>query len=262
MSIAQRRPGPRPRRHPRAPCSASWFRPALNEGRGRDPGDTSGRTTRRRSWPALNEGRGRDPGDTPESLGRVPIPYALNEGRGRDPGDTVGRLMLSSIASTAQRRPGPRPRRHHPAPRSPRRSVQSLNEGRGRDPGDTMSDGEQRPGVIRAQRRPGPRPRRHEKLGNPTGSRKQRSTKAGAETPATRSGTERPGGRSHPLNEGRGRDPGDTPGGPGRRRSRSALNEGRGRDPGDTGASTRIMVTPGGAQRRPGPRPRRHPPFR
>ena len=67
-----------------------------------------------------------------------------------------------------------------------------------------------------------------------------RSTKAGAETPATPSRILRTGCTIsfQPLNEGRGRDPGDT------RPSAliagsvtpdvASLNEGRGRDPGDT----------------------------
>ena len=62
-----------------------------------------------------------------------------------------------------------------------------------------------------------------------------RSTKAGAETPATR------GGRPWFAN------------------ARLALNEGRGRDPGDTADRSNLIVSYQDAQRRPGPRPRRHP---
>ena len=63
-SSAQRRPGPRPRRH--IPSTALRVcRRTLNEGRGRDPGDTpSFRRSSCRPGPSLNEGRGRDPGDT------------------------------------------------------------------------------------------------------------------------------------------------------------------------------------------------------
>ena len=85
----------------------------LNEGRGRDPGDTPpalrryGRigdrstkagaetpATRDRAAPSravrssLNEGRGRDPGDTSRPARGGQGPGSLNEGRGRDPGDT------------------------------------------------------------------------------------------------------------------------------------------------------------------------------
>ena len=309
---------------------------ALNEGRGRDPGDTGTRRARRKAWTStLNEGRGRDPGDTTLDVLERPVVHprstkagaetpatrhrplpsrhetiALNEGRGRDPGDTCGAFGL----------------RHTLFP--------PLNEGRGRDPGDTgaaparsmyrrrrsTKAGAETPATPAsdvtmyssdepAQRRPGPRPRRHRSLVNQTSARFSdaqrrpgprprrhwqspsphltnctRSTKAGAETPAThlwstlhsmrndrstKAGAETPATRRRParprrspgtLNEGRGRDPGDTGNfGRGRRRlqdrstkagaetpatlaasagrsgrSLRALNEGRGRDPGDT----------------------------
>ena len=84
-----------------------------------------------------------------------------------------------------------------------------------------------------AQRRPGPRPRRHyrfedagvvearsTKAGAETPAIQRnvadhlgvqtRSTKAGAETPATLGLTNRSPDAGFPLNEGRGRDPGDT----------------------------------------------------
>ncbi len=134
----------------------------------------------------------------------------LNEGRGGNPGDTS--------------------RRATPIP-----SCGTLNEGRGGNPGDTtVATG---PWAVRtaAQRRPGRKPRRHirnknglmillerstkagaetpathdEGAGHP--SLDTRSTKAGAETPATRGGTERTRLSPCSLNEGRGGNPGDTP---------------------------------------------------
>ena len=136
-----------------------------------------------------------------------------------------------------------------------------------------------------AQRRPGPRPRRHRYRRGGHGDNGGRSTKAGAETPATRlpelpgrdheimrstkAGAETPATpllkeercrtARNTLNEGRGRDPGDTP-----HRPRpmqfwgQTLNEGRGRDPGDTITCTWHPIWYSNAQRRPGPRPRRH----
>ena len=44
------------------------FLSPLNEGRGRDPGDTGAYPRRRPPGSPLNEGRGRDPGDTPDAL--------------------------------------------------------------------------------------------------------------------------------------------------------------------------------------------------
>ena len=134
---AQRRPGPRPRRHLRPRCPAGCSRTALNEGRGRDPGDTGSREQGAGSGCSLNEGRGRDPGDT-RKFERLP----------------------TSIRS-AQRRPGPRPRRH---------------------PGVPPAEWATPP---LAQRRPGPRPRRHMEPAPGRPSRPPRSTKVGAETPAT-----------------------------------------------------------------------------
>ena len=85
-----------------------------------------------------------------------------------------------------------------------------------------------------AQRRPGPRPRRHLTRGRDVLQVVIRSTKAGAETPATRRCAPPQCPKAAPLNEGRGRDPGDT-------RLLSPLPP-----------VTQV------AQRRPGPRPRRH----
>ena len=89
---------------------------SLNEGRGRDPGDTgaSGRSTNRR-W---SEHRSTKAGvETPATRPRA---------------GAFWRPVLG-----AQRRPGSRPRRHGrfslTAP-----CGSSLNEGRGRDPGDTL----------------------------------------------------------------------------------------------------------------------------
>ena len=84
---------------------------------------------------ALNEGRGRDPGDTGNASGMRSTPSSLNEGRGRDPGDTTLGPCVNRATST-------------------------LNEGRGRDPGDTRIEA---PLILE----------------------EPRSTKAGAETPAT-----------------------------------------------------------------------------
>ena len=68
-------------------------------------------------------------------------------------------------------------------------TPRSLNEGRGRDPGDTSGAYSlAQNAAARAQRRPGPRPRRHDVIGVGGGVVLGRSTKAGAETPATRGG--------------------------------------------------------------------------
>ena len=156
----------------------------------------------------------------------------------------------------AQRRPGREPRRHPmPTVRCPRVSV--------------------------AQRRPGREPRRHGEAGWVRRPEHDRSTKAGARTPATLKislstssipGAQRRPGReprrhpsvpphrptATPLNEGRGANPGDTLcAGIGPRSART-LNEGRGANPGDTRSTCPRPPRWSGAQRRPGREPRRH----
>ena len=207
---------------------------ALNEGRGRSPGDTRPPASPRRAAASLNEGRGRSPGDTrptrsirasgsrrstkagaeaPATRGRsgrsTATPTTLNEGRGRSPGDTSADHPDTIPSEYAQRRPGPKPRRHmfrSPIP------VGSLPAQRRPGP-KPRRHGPVSTTVLAdtlAQRRPGPKPRRHPAVhqGGPRGVR--RSTKAGAEAPATRgSGVTLPL-LDHSLNEGRGRSPGDT----------------------------------------------------
>ena len=87
---------------------------------------------------------------------------------------------------------------------------------------------------LTAQRRPGREPRRHVEVERIDARLGQRSTKAGARTPATRRTPAARASRAAALNEGRGANPGDTCGPAGRRRASKALNEGRGANPGDT----------------------------
>ena len=289
--------------------------PSLNEGRGRDPGDTSQPPARgacegstKRSEPRLAEFRESLPNvgfELPKCLLVDLVPRSTKAGAETPATRHASRLSKRAFASrsSAQRRPGPRPRRHIGRRQRPRGMSWPLNEGRGRDPGEhagrrsttgptpagrpPISNAQRRPGPrprrhspcppeirslsrLRAQRRPGPRPRRHsyelpsrprwrspslnEGRGRPRrhhevpGSVRRpmcvcpiRSTKAGAETPAT------------PLTGCPLRASGQLFPRP--------LNEGRGRDPGDTSPSIRerqLPCTAQGAQRRPGPRPRRH----
>ena len=95
----------------------------------------------------------------------------------------------------------------------------------------------------------------------------QRSTKAGASTPATHAGCPilRLHGLATALNEGRSVNPGDTDGStppfqrrPERASSLRALNEGRSVNPGDTCGGCWIRSWTSSAQRRPERQPRRH----
>ena len=110
---AQRRPGPKPRRHSCQLSLALVTRPPLNEGRGQNPGDT--RAKSRRLWPFTIAQR--RPGPKPRrhafrGWGTPGIRPALNEGRGQNPGDTNCQRQVWAMVGSAQRRPGPKPRRH------------------------------------------------------------------------------------------------------------------------------------------------------
>ena len=161
----------------------------------------------------------------------------LNEGRGRDPGDTGQGVPLQHVVVVV--------RSTKAGAETPATQVEKPPFGSGVIPRSTKAGAETpaTPGVQGlashdgnlAQRRPGPRPRRHYGGLIRDDRVRVRSTKAGAETPATRGITPRRWAWSTSLNEGRGRDPGDTPTRGGRVPPGDALNEGRGRDPGDTG---------------------------
>ena len=137
----------------------------------------------------------------------------LNEGRSRNPGDTSSSRSSSvKWCASAQRRPEPKPRRHPGCSRIRAPDAGTLNEGRSRDPGDTRAlavnvhrhsvrstkagvctaatpcDVPARTATLRlAQRRPEPQLRRHmRRFYRPHPLTAWRSTKAGAETPATR----------------------------------------------------------------------------
>ena len=133
-----------------------------------------------------------------------------------------------------------------------------------------------------AQRRPGLSPRRPPSSGNTRRNRsRQRSTKAGAFTPATLGLRDAPRGQRYrstkagaftpatphqrvstspagsALNEDRGFHPGDPPAPPRARLPSSSLNEGRGFHPGDPPPACLHESSRKRAQRRPGLSPRR-----
>ncbi len=185
------------------------YRTSLNEGRGLDPGNTRRRGRGPGGGGALNEGRGLDPGNT----GLPPPPLNVDTSAQRRPGPRPRQHRPLSLAFAlplcAQRRPGPRPRQHlalpvplaawadaqrRPGPR-PRQHVVSSSV-------ITMG--------LTAQRRPGPRPRQHGSI----------VPRFAAVDRAQRRPGPRP--RQHwcswwcscrsprTLNEGRGLDPGNT----------------------------------------------------
>ena len=93
-------------------------------------------------------------------------------------------FLISSLR--AQRRPGPRPRRHRRLPGAFRYPFSIAQRRPGPRPRrHALSRSERLSDSRAAQRRPGPRPRRQIRDRQGSGGQQHRSTKAGAETPAT-----------------------------------------------------------------------------
>ena len=156
---AQRRPGPESRQHRRLRVACPW-RHALNEGRDRNPGNTAGRWTGgfhglRRSTKA-----GTGIPATPSSPGCVSMATCAQRRPG--PESRQHSLAMAKIASNlfAQRRPGPESRQHNPP----------------------TTDGAE---MVLAQRRPGPESRQHAAQAVDDDGADARSTKAGTGIPAT-----------------------------------------------------------------------------
>ena len=238
MSNAQRRPGPKPRRQ----SQSSWNR-ATPVNAQRRPGPKPRRQLRRGDGPVQRVVRSTKAG-------------------AETPATAVGPLEINHVALRSTKAGAETPATVRFGNCRWLRSSRALNEGRGRNPGDSFGLGTLRTALrALAQRRPGPKPRRQFLVRQCEGDRSlPRSTKAGAETPATAPASELASAVvSPPLNEGRGRNPGDSR----RTIARSptghpALNEGRGRNPGDSCATrARWRVANQTAQRRPGPKPRR-----
>ena len=155
--------------------------------------------------------------------------------------------LLSVVDRRVERHKRPAPAvfmRFDPGKTSPPPSGIPLNEGRGANPGDTTRRRPLRWVVEGAQRRPGREPRRH--AGRPYRAMgcSVRSTKAGARTPAIRRRAYAAARAVAALNEGRGANPGDTPGLGRHRAAPAALNEGRGANPGDTPGLGRHRAAP------------------
>ena len=305
---AQRRPGREPRRHRAGTRASRSATPALNEGRGANPGDTSG--SRRRSTGSSTAQRrpGREPRRHFVVQEGDQIVGVAQRRPGREPRRHAVACSSRQTSVHAQRRPGREPRRHMvdragvpgavvrstkagartpatpagpglgtagrsrstkagartPATRRRRTPAaptpRTLNEGRGANPGDTWRARPIPPPCCVAQRRPGREPRRHLDHAR-TGARDQdRSTKAGARTPATRAVRkvvlDRDGAQRRP-----GREPRRHPAGRSAGESRVCGAQRRpGREPRRHAAVERARPRPKTAQRRPGREPRRHAP--
>ena len=179
---AQPRPGREPRRHPPAPGGDNRRAAPLNQGRGVNPGDTTGWSRSRRCSRSAQPRPGREPRRHEAQVRRPDVRRAaaqprpgreprrhparsttspacdrpLNQGRGVNPGDTPERRSYRNVGEIAQPRPGREPRRHQAAARTPQ-SGQC------------------------AQPRPGREPRRHRRCRRSVaGDDAARSTKAGA----------------------------------------------------------------------------------
>ena len=206
---AQRRPGPRPRRHRRGLHVHVLVRVRSTKAGAETPATRVHAVAQMFDFLRSTKAGAETPATPLFDRTDVLPDGTLNEGRGRDPGDTLNPGRLPEPTIIAQRRPGPRPRRHIVGyahiqlwGRSTKAGAETpatlascriatpasapLNEGRGRDPGDTICGSASCAWHFTAQRRPGPRPRRHMLPLHLFLFLPPRSTKAGAETPATR----------------------------------------------------------------------------
>ena len=175
-----------------APCPpAAPAADPLNEGRGANPGDTVESHLTAGAPHPLNEGRGANPGDTRRARPGPAGAPALNEGRGANPGDTRSARRGGIDDVRRSTKAGARTPATPPIGAVGAAGARSLNEGRGANPGDTRSARKSAAPTHAAQRRPGREPRRHRASPGALRRRRPRSTKAGARTPATLTGTRR-----------------------------------------------------------------------
>ena len=259
---AQRRPERQPRLHRRAPNHGGAVDLRSTKAGASTPATLFHGLFSWRITATLNEGRSVNPGYTGRSDRVSPPARALNEGRSVNPGYTRRPREKANRSRRAQRRPERQPRLHAlQRGASAWTWTWALNEGRSVNPGYTRGCGEWLWLVS------------------------ERSTKAGASTPATPATSQRLRGHPRALNEGRSVNPGYTGGAPSasssiasaqRRPERqprlhaggasspgcrlTPLNEGRSVNPGYTRTSVSSRVGTFIAQRRPERQPRLHAP--
>ena len=209
-SVAQRRPERQPRLH-----HLSGDRVVASGHRSTKAGASTPATRRRPPLLRPSERAQRRPERQPRlhALCTMAMPLAkdeaLNEGRSVNPGYTWASSGCKQCHLAAQRRPERQPRLHveqrrqrisrqmrstkagastpaTPSTRSGSSSAApSLNEGRSVNPGYTSSVRKIRPRCRNAQRRLERQPRLHVVGGASSAGARERSTKAGASTPAT-----------------------------------------------------------------------------
>ena len=172
---------------------------------------------------------------TPSSLRRhSPAGTSLNKGRSTNPGNTTRSAVPCSNLSNAQQRPEYKPRQHikrlNPTQtatgRSTKAGVQTpatllcacrclcalstLNKGRSTNPGNTCENVIKPLSAAFAQQRPEYKPRQHTAFDGVISDSKDRSTKAGVQTPATRCSAAPQRPHRIALNKGRSTNPGNT----------------------------------------------------
>ena len=186
LVVAQRRPGPRPRRHTMSSCVATMLRNAQ-----RRPGPRP-RRHEAREIAAVDPDliAQRRPGPRPrrhlQHIGRDDAVALRSTKAGAEtPATPPSRSSRCHRRSPAQRRPGPRPRRHMTAVRVPSTGCSAQRRPGPRPRRHCAATSLSNRPTLRAQRRPGPRPRRHRQYRRRPVTNSHRSTKAGAETPAT-----------------------------------------------------------------------------
>ena len=135
---------------------------------------------------ALNEGRGRTPGNP---LCGIPTLFTWSLAAQRRPGayprqSRPAIRRSDRVGGSAQRRPGAYPRQSARLRRHGTGTRSTLNEGRGPTPGNPVAPSAHAPAGNVAQRRPGAYPRQSDSSRRIFAGNAVRSTKAGGLPPA------------------------------------------------------------------------------
>ena len=162
LASAQRRPGPKPRRHICVVPDESNADIPLNEGRGQNPGDTDA------AWlpSVVRTGRSTKAGAKTPATRRRPAKIRAIQSRSTKAGAKTPATLVCDAFTIGFVSRSTKAGAKTPATQPGRSRLPWLQN--------------------RAQRRPGPKPRRHFGGFHVMAGLQVRSTKAGAKTPATR----------------------------------------------------------------------------
>ena len=257
MSIAQQRPGPKPRQHDSS-VSRSNVALSAQQRPGPKPRQHScmavaGESDDLRSTKAGTEAPATPGGDARD----VRDAYIAQQRPGPKPRQHRATRDSPRRPKTAQQRPGPKPRQHSRIALDTE-NVLTAQQRPGPKPRQHRWVASLLPMDKGAQQRPGPKPRQHAAGQGAQLHAGPRSTKAGTEAPATHGRRVRHLPRGRPLNKGRDRSPGNTRDRPGSGLHHSTAQQRPGPKPRQHTTFPSSRTSNSRAQQRPGPKPRQH----